>query len=357
METCPATGRRGFFSAGRVWYNSPVEKSSKGIGVIEALSAGFELAARRPWVILLPIAINLFVWLGPRLSVSPLTEQVAAAIRSSVGSASGQFAEAALSAASRLAEWGQQFNLLDLLALGLPVLTVHVQAQHLWALGNWAWAIGAAGGILVLGGYLLTLYLGILGRAVRGVRESAAQSLAHAARVLWRIVALSVVVLGIATVLAIPAMMTVGVLSFFYTQGAVFLATLTGWLAIGFLIWVWFYLFFAVDAMVLDDVGVRQAVSRSVTLVRLNGGATAGLVLLTLVLTWGLGVVWEAIATSTAGTVAAILANAYVNTGLAAASLIFYSSRWRMLAQRVATLIAATSEPSATTDKSNPSGE
>ncbi|MGB9592776.1 MAG: hypothetical protein ACPL7R_01400 [Anaerolineae bacterium] len=340
-----------------VWYNSRVEKNSRGIGVIEALTAGFELVARRPWVILLPIAVNLLIWLGPRLSVAHLTEQVAAALRSGVGSQTGQFAEAALSAASRIAEWGQQSNLFALLAVGLPVLAVRTQAQHLWALDNWTWAVGLAAGILVLGGYLLAVYLGVLGRRVRGVHESVARALAHAARVLWRLAALSVVVLGITTVLAIPAMMTVGVLSFFYPQGAMFLATLTGWLAIGFLIWVWFYLFFALDAMVLDDVGVRQAVSRSVTLVRLNGGATAGLILLTLTLTWGLGVVWDAMAASTAGTVVAILANAYVSTALAAASLIFYSSRWRVLEQRIVALAAASGESAPTTDRANPSGE
>ncbi len=334
-----------------------MEKNSKGIGVIEALTAGFDLMARRPWAILLPIVVNVFIWLGPRLSVGPLTRQMADAIRSGVGSQTGQYAEAALSAAQRLAQWGDQFNLFDLLAVSLPVLGVHTQAQRLWTLDSWVWAVGAAGAIAVLGGYLLALYLGIIGRQVRERREPAGKALAHAGRVLWRLAWLSVVILGIGTVLALPALMAVGVLSFFYPQGAMFLATVTGWLAIGFLIWMWFYLFFAVDAMVLDDVGVRQAVSRSVTLVRLNGGATAALILLTLVLTWGLGVVWEAIAASTAGAVAGILANAYVSSALAAASLIFYSSRWHVLAERIAVLVATAGESAATMDKSNPSGE
>lgn len=334
-----------------------MEKSSKGIGVIEALTTGFDLVARRPWVILLPIAVNLLIWLGPRLSVGPLAAQVAAAIRAGVGSQTGQFAEAALIAARNVAQWGQQLNLVDLLAVGLPALAVPAHAQHSWTLGNWGAALAMAGAMLALGGYALTVYLGILGRLVLGTRKSIGSALAHAARVLGRMIALGVVILGLGAVLALPALMLVGVLSFFYPQGAVFLATLTGWLAIGFLVWVSFYLFFAVDAMVLDDTGVRQAVSRSVTLVRLNGGATAGLILLTLVLTWGLGVVWGAIATSTVGTVAAILANAYVSTALAAASLIFYGSRWRALEARIVAMTTLAGGTAGPTDTDDPSGE
>ena len=332
-------------------------EDGKGIGVIEALTAGFELVARRPWAILLPIAVNLLTWLGPRFSVGPLIQQVADAIRAGVGSQTGQYADAALAAARNLAQWGAQFNLFELLTVGLPVLAVRMPGQQVWPLDNWAWAAGLAVALLVLGGYLLALYLGILGREVRGGHGAIGPALAHAARVLWRLVALGVVVAGIAVVLALPAMMTVGVLSFFYLQGAMFLATVVGWLGLAFLIWVAFYLFFAVDAMVLDDVGVRQAVSRSVTLVRLNGGATAALILLTLTLTWGLGVVWEAIASGTAGTAIAILANGFVSTALAAASLIFYSSRWRALEQRVAVLTALAGESATKPDRTNPSGE
>lgn len=340
-----------------VWYNSPVEKHSKGIGVIDALTAGFELVARRPWAILLPVVVNLLIWLGPRLSVAPLTAQVADIIRAGIRNQSGQYAEAALTAARALSQWGEQFNLVDLLAVGLPALAVPAQAQRLLPLSAWGQALASAGGLLVLGGYLLALYLTIIARQVQGRQEAALAALARAARVIWRLVALGVVILGIGLVVTLPAMMVIGVISFLYPQGAVFLATVTAWLAIGFLVWVSFYLFFAADAMVLDDAGVRQAVSKSATLVRLNGGATAMLIALTLTLTWGLGVVWEKIAASTVGAVAAIVANAYVSSALVAASLIFYTSRWRALEERMAALVALAGKSVAPTDRNNSSGE
>src|SRR5207248_10596490 len=41
-------------------------------GVIETLSAGYAAVHRQPWVLLLPILLNLFLWLGPHVSYSPL---------------------------------------------------------------------------------------------------------------------------------------------------------------------------------------------------------------------------------------------------------------------------------------------
>jgi hypothetical protein len=45
-------------------------------GIPDALSTGLAEAARRPWLWLLPIIVDLGLWLAPRLSVGRLTEQV-----------------------------------------------------------------------------------------------------------------------------------------------------------------------------------------------------------------------------------------------------------------------------------------
>lgn len=45
-------------------------------GIPDALSTGLAEAARRPWLWLLPIIVDLGLWLAPRLSVARLTEQL-----------------------------------------------------------------------------------------------------------------------------------------------------------------------------------------------------------------------------------------------------------------------------------------
>jgi hypothetical protein len=44
-------------------------------GIPDALSTGLAEAARRPWLWLLPIIVDLGLWLAPRLSIAGLTEQ------------------------------------------------------------------------------------------------------------------------------------------------------------------------------------------------------------------------------------------------------------------------------------------
>jgi hypothetical protein len=45
-------------------------------GVMATLSAGFDLTAKHLWLVLLPVALDLFYWLGPRLSFQQLVEQL-----------------------------------------------------------------------------------------------------------------------------------------------------------------------------------------------------------------------------------------------------------------------------------------
>jgi hypothetical protein len=42
------------------------------VSVIDALMAGLTTVARRPWLIIVPVAIDLFLWLAPRLSINSL---------------------------------------------------------------------------------------------------------------------------------------------------------------------------------------------------------------------------------------------------------------------------------------------
>ena len=43
-------------------------------GVFSTLSAGFELTTRYLWLMLLPAALDFFLWIGPRLSFRTLLQ-------------------------------------------------------------------------------------------------------------------------------------------------------------------------------------------------------------------------------------------------------------------------------------------
>ena len=54
------------------------EEKSTSPGVWSALASGFDLTAKHPWLLLLPILIDVFIWLGPRLRFQAIIEQLVA---------------------------------------------------------------------------------------------------------------------------------------------------------------------------------------------------------------------------------------------------------------------------------------
>ena len=52
------------------------------VGVIESLTGGFETTASRLPAVFFPLAFDLFLWLGPRLSINPLIQQLIALVNS-----------------------------------------------------------------------------------------------------------------------------------------------------------------------------------------------------------------------------------------------------------------------------------
>jgi len=335
-------GRGAIFQRGGTVVESiSVDTEKKPIGPIDALTSGFVLIARRPWAALLPIVIYLFTWLGPRLSIAPLVRQAVDALQATAALQTGQYAEWVQAQAKSLAGLGDQTNLFDLLAIGVPGLTVAPKGPVVWTLDNVPVAAALAVAILIIGVFLLALYLMMIAQQVRDDRIALGAAVGRTVSVVLRLGVLGAVVLGIVALVSLPALFGIGLLSLFSAQGAAVLSSLLIWGCVSVMFWLLFYLYFVMHAIVLDNAGLRQGVSRSVVLVRQNSGSTLGLILLTLLLGIGLSQVWAAIAETTLGAVAGILGSAYIATGLVAASLIFYRSRWSILQKQLSTMAAA----------------
>jgi hypothetical protein len=102
------------------------------------------------------------------------------------------------------------------------------------------------------------------------------------------------------------------------------------WLiSLGVGLWVALNTFFTVQALVLQDVGLAQAVWRSFNVVRRNFWATLGLILLSLLIQLGFGQIWQRLATGSWQTLLGILGNAYIGSGVLAAVMIFYLDRYQ----------------------------
>jgi hypothetical protein len=312
------------------------EKRPAVPGVIDTLSAGFNLVNRRPWLLAVPVLLDLFLWLGPRLSVAPLIAEFLR-VTASPADLGADYAQAIDQARQALTEMGGQVNLMGLLAagfLGLPsLLSVTAlgtdflpAAPQAFQLSGLLDTVPVAMLLMVLSVWIAALYLASLAQTIREGRVTRSTLVRQVWGLGWRLTAWLVLVLAIAIFAGFPAMVALGVGALFNANLASFLTGLL-WLAV---MWVAVYLFFVVPSVSLGQTGVVRSMWNSVNVVRLNLGSALGLIVVTNLIQRGLPLIWDMFATDAWALPVSIVGNAYVGTGLMAASMIFYGQRFAL---------------------------
>ena len=311
-----------------------------GPGVIDCLSQGFAQVNRVLWVTLFPIALDVFLWAAPRISAAPLAERwlnlwsQTLAEASAAGSAGGPLDSQSIDLARSSIDGSAIPDLLSLLAGNVASVAVPaiVPAQRLLpgqvfevvGLGSF---LALVAGLQLVGLLLGCVYLGLIGQQVREGRVS----LNRLGPRVWRywLNALGFICLLIATCLALslPLGLIVLVLSLVAPSLAA-AVTLAFWLgaAIAWLCAL-IYLFFVADAIVLGELGPVAAIKSSVWLVRRHLGPSLTLIVLIVFISLGMQQIWGVLSRQSWGLGLAVVGNAYVASGLAAASMLFYRHR------------------------------
>lgn len=309
-------------------------------GVIDSLSEGFAQINRVLWVLLLPVVLDLVLWVAPRISAVPLVDRWLGFSRqalSEYGRTAGQGGPVdpqSLEMARRWLEESPLANLLSFLTWNLANASVPTVVPSQRLASGQVVEVDSPLTFLALvvclqlaGVFLGCVYLGIIGQQVRDGQPDANRL----ARQVWRyylsVLGFIGVVLGIVLGVSIPLSIVVGILTLVAPPLAaiVYSALLVTTLFVG--VWMLLYLFFLVDAIVVGELGPLAAVRSSVLVVRSNLGASLGLIALILLISLGMHVIWSALARQAWGMWLAILGNAYVASGLVAASMLFYRHR------------------------------
>jgi hypothetical protein len=305
-------------------------------GVIETLSAGFEQINRIPWILSLPILVDLFLWLAPGISAAPVihrwTTQVLDLYQNIAASGVDPSAvDQARQSLGALDAAAVSFNVLSLLVLNVaavpsiaPSSLTGTVAQEISSGAVFAFVVLLT---IVLGGLLGCLYLGAIAQQVRDKRFDLV-ILLRRVWFYWLSVIGFIVIAGLfIIVVLIPVTIIVGLAQYAVPGSGAALLTVV--LTFGYVALVLFaiYLFFLVSAIVVSEVGPVRAAISSARVVANNFWTSVGFIVLYVVISLGMQVVWTALSASVIGTAAAIAGNAYIASGLAAASMLYYSSR------------------------------
>ena len=307
------------------------------MGVIDCLSAGYRYLGWRLELILIPIVLDLLLWLGPHLNVAPLFDQFAASYRS-LAAAEGvtpEIGQMVNQLADSIRQMGEGSNLLNGLVSstllhvpGLPVVAAKwlphysIDVTTVGEATIW-WLLFSLLGLL-----LGVIYLTLLARRlpIGSVAGSSGGQVAVAVLRHWLQVIGFVLIVALALLIAyLPISFVVGLLMLaspaIGSAAAAFAGAVT--------LVVFFYLYFVTAALIMDNVPLNVAIMRSIRLVRENFWATLGFILLSNLI--GLGIALLLVQLADIGMWAgfvAIVVNAYIGTGLSMALLVFYRSRF-----------------------------
>lgn len=298
-------------------------------GVIDTISAGYGIVNRQIWIILIPILLDLLLWLGPQVSMSPLVGQALTRMELLPG-LSAENAEAVEQARRGMMAAADEFNLLWLLSPSLiGAVAVPSAAALFSALGplqfvdTWVAALLVLGGATLVGLALGSGYHVLLAQQLRDGAISAERALWQSWAAWRRVLALLLLLMGVAAAIGLPlafVLALVGMLSPGLASMGVAVVMVT-------LIWVQLHLYFAPSAIFVGQRRPIQAVRESFGLMRTHFWSAMGLIALIWVILLGMAQVWVMVAALPGGALLGILGNAYIASGLAAAGMVFYQER------------------------------
>jgi len=318
------------------------DKTAALPGVFSTLAAGFELTTRYLWLMVIPALLDLFLWIGPRLSFRPLIESLAAQMPA-LGDGALMMDPALMleTFAGRL----NHFTYLSVSLLGVPALmtglTPEVTPIQPAVIERTGW--GEWFGYLVLltlGGLLLTaVYYSLIAYALRrgsapagtGAPFSLGRFLGRTGRTWIRLVGLSALFIAFVLIITLPTALVAGFMSLI-SQILASLVILGG---LVFVIWIVMFLSYTPQGMTLNPGGFLSSIVASVRLFRANLPASLGLLFVVTLARRLLTVILLSADSGTWVTAINLLAHAYISTALVVAMFIFYRDRYAVYLQTV----------------------
>lgn len=315
--------------------NQPVSgraEDARPPGVIDALTAGYAIVNKRLWVVLVPVLLDVFLWLGPQVSLAPVIDRAAAGL-AAPSEWGGESSLAAEQVRRNLLDTFDSFNALALLAgpslLSVPSLAVIVGGRGtLHFIDDPSTALLLLLGSTVGGTIIGSFYRSTIAQQVRDRALLPGRLLVDAVAAWLRVLLLMLCFVGFSLLFGLPLALVLGsaaAVSRDLLGMGVFLVSIASMA-------VFIYLAFALDAVFVSRAGPLTAIRNSVAVVRAYFWPTVMLMGLMLLILLGMGRVWELLALAAPwGILAGIVGNAYIASGLVAASMAFYQDRFDRL--------------------------
>lgn len=318
------------------------ESTSALPGLLPTLAAGFDVVTRHLWLVLIPIALDVFYWIGPQLRSTELWLSLVDLFRQS-----GTMVDMADSLA-QAAEYTNLFTFFSVPFIGVPGLMAGLVMPEQTPLQPMFWEInGVANWLLVAVAIMLAGLLGaavfhaLIARSVCNQDDEQCRMTQSQGQSVWmsmvrrlpvyclRMIGMAILILLLLLALYVPLVLVAAFLT--VLNAAIGSVVMLGGLAI--LVWLIFYLSFGLHGILLRERPVIWALIDSIRFVQRNLLPALTLFLLIFAARNLLAWLWLLADTGSWLTLINIAGYDFMITGLIAATYVFYRDRMALLEQ------------------------
>jgi hypothetical protein len=300
-------------------------------GVLGSLKAGFEAVSSHVILISVPFLLDVFLWLGPRLSVSKVLGPVYQLFFDQLqkGLSNSEEIQQMVAFQKIFIDWLQHFNLVSLVSRlqTFPIGISSLMAKTMPADSPVGMEAGSqlTSPLSLTGNMLLLVLVGwVIGalyfRWVSGATLGGARAYVSISHAIFQTLLLSVLWFFFLAFLSIPVTIFLAILSLISTTlasiGLFVLVLASFWLVVPF--------FFMPLGIFVRNQNAFRSIYGSFRMVRFTFPSSAMFVFIIFILTTGLNYLWSVPKSASWMTLIGIAGHAFVSTALLAASFVYY---------------------------------
>jgi len=308
--------------------------------LIPSIVGGFNAVASHIYIILFPVFIDLFFWLGPKVRVKnyflPLMIEAAEISSAAYGTQAADFVKGTREIWTTLLD---QFSLLFSMRtfpIGIPSLMVGymssgnpIGTQITIDLKSGNVIMGWLFVLLVVGLLLGSIYFALIASVVKGPGYSL-----NVSQVLKQTVQsffLSAIILSAVSLLALPISCLLSSIMLVMPSLGNFPIMVLGLIAV----WITLPLAFSPHGIFFEELRVGKSIVMSVRLVRSLMSATGTFFIMLIILGYGLDILWTTPTSDSWMLAIGIVGHAFISSGVLAASFIYYDKGIKWLKHSV----------------------
>jgi hypothetical protein len=298
--------------------------------MLTALRAGFDSVANQIAIIIIPIAIDLLLWLGPHLQLKTLVNNYLDSMIASERLNSIQSGNLITTSIDMMRTVASHFNLLILLRtipVGIPSLMVSrlpivipTGSPVFVDVANPFVVFSLAVGLLVVGLVAGSFYYNIIVQASLNGKIDLKKVVKNWMWSSLQILSLAIALLIIFVVISIPSSCAISAIALI----GIPLGQFAFFIYIGVILWLAFPLLFSAHGIFTNHNNALVSVQRSMVLTRMTLPTTSFFFLSIFVISEGLNILWRVPPENSWLTLVGVIGHAFIASALLAASFIYY---------------------------------